>query len=253
MRRTDDVEQPYVLSPDGHTLVLGDEYGLVLVDITTATSRRVPLEARNVVLHWWAPDGSQLVFTPRGSGEKTLALVLEDLAVRRVDYRAWASSVGPQGQIAEFLPRATSREPIYTEVQIHQATGGATPPVTLGVQVRPRPTIGRQWGSLIPVLQIPRGRGVTVPARGVLALDPRTGQGVGLLELGGGKAGWTSMPAVTSDGWILLNVAHGEGGGLVAWDPVHRRLRAVMAFDEQATHVSVAAEAFESSAAAARP
>ena len=178
-----------------------------------------------------------MIFTPRGSGQKTLALAVADRTVSRVDYQAWASSVGPQGQVAEFIPRATSPKPVYTALQMHQA-GSATSPAVLRVRVRPRPSIGRQWDSFIPVLQTPRKTGGTIPARGVLALDPSSGQGVGLLELDGSKAAWTSMPAATADGWLLLNVSHGHGGGLVAWDPVGKWLRAVIAFDEQATHLA---------------
>jgi hypothetical protein len=56
---------------------------------------------------------------------------------------------------------------------------------------------------------------------------------------------WTSMPGVATGGWVLLNVAHGLGGGIVAWDPVRKRLRAVMAIDERGYHVSIARRVLE--------
>lgn len=51
---------------------------------------------------------------------------------------------------------------------------------------------------------------------------------------------WASVLGPLGERWILLHIPFGPGGGIVAWDPVGERLRAVTAIDEQGAVVSVA-------------
>ena len=57
MRRTDDIEQPYLLSPDGRTLALGDEYGLVC----WTSPRPPPCESRSMPAMLCSIGGRQMV------------------------------------------------------------------------------------------------------------------------------------------------------------------------------------------------
>jgi hypothetical protein len=245
MRNPELVEQQYMLAADGRTLALGDEHGIVLVDLATASTVRIPTDARDVVLHAWTPDSRQLIFTPRSAMARTLVLDLASRTVSRAGFRAWASSMGPEGQIVELVPPATTPMPTYTALRTWQ-TGRESDNVPLQVRVPGDLVVGRAWGPLVPVLQFPWNAATNGAAQGVLALDPSAGQGVGLLALGPRLARWTSMPGVMAGGWILLNIAPGPGGGLVAWDPVRERLRAVTSFDEQAMHVSIASQLLQS-------
>lgn len=245
LQTPDLVEQQYDLSPDGSMLALGDQHGIVLVDLATATSVRVPVRPADVVLHGWTPDGSVLIFTSRGSPDRTLALNVRAREVSRLEYRAWVSSIGPDGQVVEFVQPASQPKPEFSGLRLWPTDGE---PILIDLQCRLTvdPRVARRHDSLLAVMQEPSATEARRGAiRGVLALDPTTGQPVGILRLAPRQSAWTSLPGVTREGWILLNVGHGQGGGLVAWDPQGKRLLAVTAFDDQATHVRVASNVLQ--------
>jgi hypothetical protein len=239
MRDPGIVEQQYKLRPNGRTLALGDEHGIVLLDISTGVPVRVPTRANDVVLHAWSHDSSELIFTPR-TADRTLSLDVADQTIRQVKFDAWASAVGSDGRIAEFVQRADEPKPVYTGVKLWQA-GVETETVPLEVALLPDTTIGRPWDTLVAVFQRPRRSAPDGAARGVMALDPQTGEANAFLVLGRRQATWASVVGITQDGWLLVQTSHGPGGGVAAWDPVEGRLRGVIAFDDVATSVSIAA------------
>lgn len=240
LQRPDLVEQQYDLSPDGRTLALGDQHGIVLVDLAIARSVRVPVGSEDVVLHTWTPDGSKLIFTPRRWPDRTLALDAKTREVSRLEYRAWVSSIGPDGQVVELVRPTSEPRPRLSGLRLWPTDGEPTS-IDLLFRLTVDPRVARRHDRWLAVMQEPwsweASRGAI---RGVLALDPMTGQAVGLLRLAPRQSTWTALPGVTRDGWILLNIGNGTGGGLVAWDPQRERLLAVTAFDDQATHVRVA-------------
>jgi hypothetical protein len=243
MHDPDIVEQQFELSPDGRTLALGDDHGIVFVDLATADTVRVPNGVSDVVLHWWSPDSSRIVFTPRGSPEKSWEVNVLDRTAVRVDFHAWFSSVGRNGRVSEFVPTASRMgQPLrrarpFTGVRIWQ--DGAVvreEPLRVGVPINVR--VAKHASSLVAVTQWSGDRKQV--ARGVLALEPGSGRPVGLLRLLQNQTVWATVLGALGERWILLDITSGPGGGIVAWDPVGARLRAVTAIDEQAALVSIA-------------
>jgi hypothetical protein len=246
MRNPDIVEQQFELSPDGRRLALGDEFGVVIIDLAKGTTTRIEIPSKDPVLHWWTPDGTSIVLTPRGVPKRTLALRVAGQVVEPLGYHSWTSSPGPADEVAEFVPNARSAEgdllatdDAYTAIQHWRDDRETSDVVELENAVPRGSRPGRQWSSLIGVVQgaYPEGR---TYARGVLAIDAATGQSRGLLRLAPAQIIWASVIGALEDRWLVLQIPFGPGGGLAAWDPVSAEVRGVLPIDEQAADVSIA-------------
>jgi len=245
MRNADIVEQQFMLSPNGRLLALGDEFGVVVVELATGTAVRIKVPAKDPVLHWWSPDSTSLVLTPRGGTKRALAIRVVDRVVERVGYHAWSSLPGAPDRVAELVPNPRSAEEdrlasgdAYSAIQ-HWRADQETTYVSLEHAISSDARVGGQWSSWIGVVQgaYPEGQ---QSARGVLAVDPATGRTGGLLALTPRQIVWASVGGALDDRWLLLQLTFGPGGGLVAWDPVAAQLRGVLPIDEQAANVSIA-------------
>jgi len=114
-----------------------------------------------------------------------------------------------------------------------------TQPLRVGVPQEAR--VARTFSSLVGIGQDPSKRMGT--AGGVGALDPSTREMTGFLRLPRSQLMWASVQDQAGERWLLLHIPYGEGGGIVAWDPVRQQLRAVTRIDAQAAHVSLAGSA----------
>lgn len=251
MRKSDIVEQQFELSPNGRQLALGDQYGVVVVDLASGAAVRVEVPFRDPVLHWWTPDGVGVVVTARGGlrgGAEAVVVRPRDRAVEPVGYDPWSSSVDRDGRVVEFARNSGwagsdrfAPGDVFTTVRTWPERGEASEVARLENAVPSDAEVGSHLSTLVGVVQgaYPQGRKL---ARGVLAIDPTTGQSRGLLELAPDRIVWASVIGVLDHRWLLLHVPYGPGGGLCAWDPVAAELRGVMTTDEQATTVSLATD-----------
>ncbi|WP_134765302.1 hypothetical protein [Nocardioides sp. 1609] len=242
MRDPDLEEQQFELSPDGRTLALGDERGVVFVDLATAGSVRVPVPTRDPVLHWWTPDSAGVVVTPRGANPVTWVVGPDRGAAPLRAAHPWFSSVGPDGAVVELAPHTAepgrAGRTSFAELRRWEAgrlVSAVPMPVAVPQDARP----GEHWSSLLPVVQH-RAPRAGPRAQGVIALDPRSGEPIGVLELAEPHIRWVSSPGAVGDSWILLAVPSGPGGGLAAWDPETARLRAVMEIEDRGAVLSIA-------------
>ena len=247
MRDAEIVEQQFRLSPDGQLLALGDEYGVVIVELATGTAARIKVPSKDPVLHWWTSDGGSVVLTPRGGTMRTLAVRVEDRVVERLGFFAWSSSVGIGDRVSELVPNPRSAEEdflasadAYTAIRQWRGDRETSEVVELENAVPRDAQAGNQSSpSLIGIAQgaYPEGQKL---ARGILAIDPATGRSRGLLALTRDQIIWASVVGALDDRWLLLDITPGPGGGLAAWDPVDEELRGVLPIDEQAANVSIA-------------
>lgn len=241
-------EQQFKLSPNGRLLALGDEFGVVIVELATATvAARIKVPSKDPVLHWWSPDGASVVMTRRSDAKQGLAVRVLDRTVEPLGYHVWASSPGPGGRVAELAPNSKSpvqdfllADGAFTAIQFWRDDRQTPDSVTLENAVPNDSAVGRRWSSSIGVVQgaYPQGQRM---ARGVLAIDPTTGKSQGLLHLTPAQTIWTSVVGALDDRWLLLNIPFGPGGGLCAWDPVGAQVRGVLPINENA-NLSIAME-----------
>lgn len=236
MRDPDIVEQQFSLSPDGSTLAMGDELGIVFVRLSTGASTRVETRVADPVLHLWTDDGG-VVFSTRGAqSPATWKARPEDRSVARVDFHAWNAAADTEGRIAELVPRASEPRSRQSFTGIRMWSGGdVRETVPLGVGIPQVARVGQEWSSLLGVVQLPSNR-----AGGVAALEGGSGRLAGFLQLPRALVDWTTVEGVVDERWLLLSLPFGEGGGLVAWDPYAEELRSVTRFDEQAVVVRLA-------------
>jgi hypothetical protein len=247
MRNPEIVEQQFRLSPDGRLLALGDEYGVVILELAAARATRFEVPSKDPVLHWWTPDGTSVVFTPRGRTMRTFAVRVVDRVVERLDFFAWSSSVESTGGVIELVPNPRSAEEdflasadAYTAIQHWRHDPERSEVVELENAVPRDAQTGNQSSpSLVGIAQGAHPEGQRY-ARGILAIDPATGRSRGFLALTPDQMIWASVPGALDDRWLLLDIPFGPGGGLAAWDPVAEELRGVLPIDEQAANVSVA-------------
>jgi len=241
MRNPEIVEQQFQLSPDGRLLALGDEYGVVILELAAARATRFEVRSKDPVLHWWTPDGTSVVFTPRGRTMRTLAVRVVERVVERLGFSAWSSSVDTTGDVVELVPNPKSAD-AYTAIQHWRHDRETAEVVELENAVpRDAQTGNESSPSLIGIAQGAHPEGQKL-ARGILAIDPATGRSRGLLALTPEQISWASVVGALDDRWLLLDITFGPGGGLAAWDPVDEELRGVLPIDEQAANVSIAME-----------
>jgi hypothetical protein len=249
MRDPEIVEQQFLLSPDGRLLALGDEYGVVILELAEARATRFEVASKDPVLHWWTPDGTSVVLTPRGETTRTLAVRVVERVVERLDFFAWSSSVESTGRVIELVPNPRSADEdlpasadAYTAIRRWRNDRRTSEVVELENAVPRDAQTGNQSSpSLVGIAQGSHPEGQR-HARGILAVDPATGRSRGLLALTPDQMNWASVMGALDDRWLLLDVPFGPGGGLAAWDPVAEDLRGVLPIDEQAADVSVAME-----------
>ncbi|MDN4175536.1 hypothetical protein QWY28_21410 [Nocardioides sp. SOB77] len=240
------VEQQFLLSPDGRMLALGDDHGIVLVRLATGRAVRVATPFQQPVLHWWDPDGSAVVLSDRRRQRDTWEVRLPERTATPHDHHGWSSAVGPSGGVVELVPNIASpgrsTRPAHAPFTgLRASSGGRAPDATtpLSHALPHDAHVGHRAGDLLGVAHghDPEGRR-TIP--GVSAVDLRSGELVGLLEMSPRQLAWTSVEGVLGDRWLLLHSPSGPDGGLVAWDPVAAELRSVMAIEQRATVVSIA-------------
>lgn len=242
MRSPNMFEQQFELSPDGSTLALGDAFGIVFVNLSTGTTKRVGTELRDPVLHSWTVDGRGVLVTRRFTSvgaNPAWKIAMTGRDVARVPFDPWRSATGADDRIAEFVPARTSPRSKLSFTDVRMWRDGrllSTHPLKVGVPQEA--SIANEWSSLVGIRQDPSRR--MGSAGGVGALDPSDGQMVGFLPLPRQQLTWVSVQGTLADRWLFLSIPFGDGGGIVAWDPEGRELRAVTSIDEQAAHVSLA-------------
>lgn len=243
MRNPGIVEQQFELSPDGAVIALGDEYGILFLDLTNGEATRVKTSVQDPVIHAWTGRTRGVVISRRYTSlqENTGWEVRRSPGtVARVPYEPWSSSLRVDGSVVELVAQTGSATPgALTEVRIWRRRQAIdTQPLRVGV---PRQAaIANEGNDWIGFRQDRRRKAGTTGGFGVI--DPRTGNMVGFLDLPPEPLGWVSQQGLVGARWIILNVSYGVGGGIFAWDPVGQRLRAVTRIDDEGANVSLAAD-----------
>lgn len=240
MRNPGNVEQQFELSPDGSVIALGDQYGIVFLDLTTGESTRVEVGVSDPVIHAWTWSGAGVLITRRGLSKEAWEVRMNDASVSRVPFDPWTSSVRRDGSVAELVAQTgEATAGAFTEVRIWRRSRVIdTRPLRVGV---PRQAfVANEGDNRIGFRQDRRRKTKTTGGFGVI--DTRTGDMVGFLDLPSEPLVWVSQQGQIGARWIILNVSYGRGGGIFAWDPVGQRLRAVTRIDDQGANVSLAAD-----------
>lgn len=244
MRNPRNVEQQFELSPDGSVIALGDEYGIVFLDLTTGESTRIETNLQDPVIHAWTGTVGGVVITRRGYAKRAWEVRMDDESVSPVHFDPWRSSVGRDGSVVELVGQSVGTTAgSFTQVRTwRDGRVVARQPLLDGI---PRgAAVANERGSWVGFRQ-DRRRG-TGTIGGFGALDHQTGDVVGFLGLPAEPLAWVSQQGSIGARWIILNVPYGTGGGIVAWDPVGRRLRAVTVVNDQAANVSLARDLIDS-------
>lgn len=240
MRNPDIVEQQFELSPDGATIALGDEYGIVFLDLITGESTRVRLGVKDPVIHAWTNSGEGVLVTRRlHRTNPAWEVRMDDAAVTRAPFDPWRSSVQRDGSVAELAtPGRGATAGSFTAIRMWRR-GQVEDTRRLRVGVALQAFVANEGNRWVGYRQDRRLR--VKAAGGFGVLDPHTGEAVGFLGLPPRPLTWVSQQGFIGERWVILNVPYGNGGGLFAWDPVAQRLRTVTRTDDQAANISLAA------------
>ncbi|WP_238013689.1 WD40 repeat domain-containing protein [Dactylosporangium sp. AC04546] len=140
-----------LLSPDGTSVLLGDDYGatrdLVLVDLTTGRRRSVPIgEPVGVRLLAWSPDGRYVAYSAGAVGDNP------DRMINFVD-----DEVRRSGEL-RLLDLATHQSRAFPAVHPAATAAFAGDGGRLAVQVDQRVQLFELDGRSIGTVEIPAGR-----------------------------------------------------------------------------------------------
>ncbi|RLP95892.1 hypothetical protein [Micromonospora sp. CV4] len=210
--------KPGVLSPDGRSAAFAQTNELILVDLTTAAVRRIPL-AGYLELVVWANDRVLV-----GGDNRTYAVDRVTGAASAIDVSAWdvAAPDPAAGREAALVETGGVRGGLM--LRSRTAGTGAVrseQPVTGGLLPAPYQVnefYGRGWlhGSrLARAAWITNGE--IDGAEGVTVLDARTGAVAHVLDLGRDRAkGCCPVLGWDNTGAVLLRL---EPAGLARWNP----------------------------------
>ncbi|MET8122794.1 hypothetical protein [Micromonospora sp. NPDC005189] len=227
--------KPGVLSPDGRSAAFAQTGELIMVDLTTATVRRIPLDGYLELVVW----GNDRVLV--GGDNRTYAVDRVSGAASQLDVSLWdlvapdpaasreAALVEVSGMRDGLILR--SRSAREGTVRSEQKIEGAALPVPYQVNE----FYGRGW---LHGERLARSAWITNDeidgAEGVVVLDARTGAVAHVLDLGRDRwKGCCEVLGWDNRGAVLLRL---QPGGLVRWHPetgevtgVVRDLRGVLA------------------------
>lgn len=189
------------LSPDGTRLAFGQRGGVLLRDVTTGRSHRVPVRGVDGVgLPTWSPDGREIAFA---TAEGVYVMAADGSDVRRVhEYATPAGgttslSWSPDGATLAFLDLAQGKDVANHDVRFTVAT------------------IGRDGTGLEHLLYAGHCACLGLPAPSV-AWSP-DGTLIAVAATQGARSPGINL--IRPDGTGLQHVAGGYYGG-VAWQPV---------------------------------
>ncbi|MFF0152442.1 hypothetical protein [Micromonospora sp. NPDC005203] len=227
--------KPGVLSPDGRSAAFAQTKELVIVDLTTAAVRRIPLDGY-LELVIWANDRVLV-----GGDDRTYAVDRATGAASRIDVSAWVLAApdpeaGREAPLIELigerdgleLRSRTAREATIRSEQRITSDGLPSP-------YRINEFYGRGWlhgGRLASAAWITSGE--IDGAEGTAVLDARTGAVAHLLDLGRERSkGCCEVLGWDNEGSVLLRL---EPAALARWNPetgevtgIIRDLRGVIA------------------------
>ncbi|MFI7519369.1 hypothetical protein OG994_24520 [Micromonospora globbae] len=211
--------KPGVLSPDGRTAAFAQTGELVLVDLTTAGVRRVPLDGYLELVVW---AGDRVLV---GGDDRTYAVDRSSGAAARIDVSAWdVSAPDPAaGRGAALVELSGMRDGLTLRsrsagdgaLRTEQRVGQGDLPASYRVNE----FYGRGW---LRGDRVARAAWITSReidgAEGVAVLDARTGAVAHLLDLGRDRTkGCCEVLGWGDGGTVLLRLA--PDAGLARWDP----------------------------------
>ncbi|WP_406077824.1 hypothetical protein [Micromonospora sp. NBC_00858] len=207
-----------VLSPDGRSAAFAQTNELIMVDLTTATVRRIPLQGY-LELVVWANDRVLV-----GGDDRTYAVDRVSGAASELDVSLWDlvapdPAAGREAALVEvsgmrdnlILRSRTAREGTIRSEQ--KVTGAALP-----APYQVNEFYGRGW---LHGERLARSAWITSSeidgAEGVAVLDARTGAVAHVLDLGRDRwKGCCEVLGWDNRGAVLLRL---QPGGLVRWHP----------------------------------
>ncbi|WP_433552111.1 hypothetical protein ACQP08_00185 [Micromonospora zamorensis] len=207
-----------VLSPDGRSAAFAQTNELIMVDLTTATVRRIPLEGYLEMVVW---AGDRVLV---GGDGRTYAVDRVSGAASQLDVSLWDlvapdPAAGREAALVEVsgmrdsltLRSRTAREGTVRSEQ--KVTGGPLP-----VPYQVNEFYGRGW---LHGERLARSAWITNSeidgAEGVAVLDARTGAVAHVLDLGRDRwKGCCEVLGWDNRGAVLLRL---QPGGLVRWHP----------------------------------
>ncbi|MFC5925576.1 hypothetical protein [Micromonospora vulcania] len=210
--------KPGVLSPDGRSAAFPQTNELILVDLTTAGVRRIPL-AGFLELVVWANDRVLV-----GADAKTYAVDLASGAASEVEVSPW-DLVAPDpaaGREAALVEVGGERDGLFVRSRTaREGTLRSEEPVTsalLPAPYRINEFYGRGW---LHGARLVRAAWITSDeidgAEGVAELDARTGAVAHVLDLGRDRwKGCCEVLGWDTRGAVLLRV---QPGGVLRWHP----------------------------------
>jgi hypothetical protein len=174
------------LSPDGTQLALPQPDALVIVDLSTGSSRRIdlPADPTPAWIGWmteWSPDGSQILVGHRAAPAHRASSYLVDTrtsATESVPYDATSTAFAPDGSLLEM----TTSAGLLAEIRTHAEGDSAV--VLLGVErYAPRPAVGQVVAFSRAVRAWKGSRLAPVNSDGILVVDPDDGAPLGFLPM----------------------------------------------------------------------
>ncbi|MDP3890802.1 hypothetical protein [Nocardioides sp.] len=207
------------LSADGTRLAIVQPQGLVVVDLTTGSSRSYEVPGVMVYVAWQDKD-HVLVVDQDASGELPGRLVsLGDGSVRSVPYGAGTTFL-PDGGALEW-PR-TPGPSTWTEYAGTEELRQVYTPANNGAGLYPdQPLVN---ADLVVGHVADHRIGARPVGNAVVVVDRASGNQVALLPTDTGKGGYTQLLGWVDD-QILLGLPDGDRLRLVLWDHTRDRLR----------------------------